>query len=494
LYSYRLLTQFSNSLSARSWRTALVWVSSGVKLMQGGPYTALAAAVHTGPASNPDELPLKSPDQKILQRQQELHQAANSANVSIYSLDPSLLVDLHVDAVDARQGPLRYGTPSAGDITSSPTSVLRGVKPSVDALRDSLRHAANETGGKAFIAWTDLGKALEAIEGDTSRYYLLSYLPPAPEGDGEYHQIRVEVARKDVTVRARQGCTDYPAVERRSRRIEAALSLPGTVADLPLRVEAFRSWSASGEVSILLAATVEAREMGLQTDADGSLLASLDLHVAALDEDGKLVDRLHGEAVARASTAAAAARHRFLAYQREWKLEPGDYDLRVAVMDEATGRMGATKLELQIPERMEEGWGTSDVLLIGTGDSNGTEPIVGGQVEFGKRITAYLEVYGGKSPMISGRLARSEVASESTPKTDPLQGAAAPATVELEALPLQREADGIHRGTLALPIQLQPGDYTLQIELKDQPANAARSFSIPLYVLPPPEETARPVH
>ncbi|MFQ5743000.1 MAG: VWA domain-containing protein [Acidobacteriota bacterium] len=485
LYSYKLLTQFSNSLSARSGRTALVWVSSGVKLMQGGPFAGLLAARCGGDTG------LYSPDQEILRRQEELHRAANSANVSIYSLDPSLLADLHLDMANAQIGPLPPGVYGG---RGSPRAVLRRVNPSLQAERDSLRHAAKETGGKAFIAWTDLGKALEAMEADTSRYYLLSYMPPAPEGDGEYHQIRVEVARKEVSVRARQGYTDYAAEERRSRRIEAALSLPGTVADLPVRAEAFRSWSASGEVTILLAATVEAAEVGLQAGGDGALFASLDLHVAAFDDDGEVVDRLHDQFGARASaaTAAGAPRHGFLVYRREWKLEPGDYDLRVAVMDEATGRMGATKLELQIPERMEEGWGTSDVLLIGTGDSNGTEPIVGGQVEFGKRITAYLEVYGGKSPMISGRLARSEVASESTPKTDPLQGAAAPATVELEALPLQREADGIHRGTLALPIQLQPGDYTLQIELKDQPANATRAFTIPLHVLPPPEETARP--
>ena len=43
LATYQLLTSFADALWARAGRTAVVWVSTGIKLMQGGPYTAIFA-------------------------------------------------------------------------------------------------------------------------------------------------------------------------------------------------------------------------------------------------------------------------------------------------------------------------------------------------------------------------------------------------------------------------------------------------------------------
>ena len=42
-HSFETLERFANSLSARGGRTALVWVSSGVKITQGGPFLSVVA-------------------------------------------------------------------------------------------------------------------------------------------------------------------------------------------------------------------------------------------------------------------------------------------------------------------------------------------------------------------------------------------------------------------------------------------------------------------
>ena len=55
---------------------------------------------------------------------------------------------------------------------------------------DFIVGAMHSTGGQSFIHATDLNQVLQEIETDTSRFYLLSYVPPGPEGDGEYHEIR----------------------------------------------------------------------------------------------------------------------------------------------------------------------------------------------------------------------------------------------------------------------------------------------------------------
>jgi len=76
------------------------------------------------------------------------------------------------------------------------------------APRDPLFNAAEETGGRAFVAWSDIQDALVAIEDDNSTYYLLTYRPPLPRSDSEYHEIEVRVDRPGLTVRARRGYVD----------------------------------------------------------------------------------------------------------------------------------------------------------------------------------------------------------------------------------------------------------------------------------------------
>ena len=225
LATYQLLTSFADALWARPGRTAVVWVSTGIKLMQGGPYTAIFAQ-----DVNPDSegmagarFDIVSPDPQIKAAQKALHRAANDSNVSIYSVDPSLLQETRRIGVDSQLG-------RGAALLSTPA-----VEQSLDGLRDSMRIASDVTGGKAFIQATDLESVLKDIETDTSRFYLLTYEPPSLDSDGDYHEIQVEVSRKDTTVKARGGYTDHAPEDRVRRLIAAGLALPGTVTDLPIK-------------------------------------------------------------------------------------------------------------------------------------------------------------------------------------------------------------------------------------------------------------------
>ena len=94
------------------------------------------------------------------------------------------------------------------------------VQSSLDSMRDSLREAAAQTGGEAFIHWSELSEALVEIEDDTSRFYLLAYEPPSPE-DGEYHEISIEVSEAAL----RRHELTFDEVARAVRR--SSLDLPG---------------------------------------------------------------------------------------------------------------------------------------------------------------------------------------------------------------------------------------------------------------------------
>ncbi len=78
--------------------------------------------------------------------------------------------------------------------------------------RDALHFIANETGGRLFKDTNDFSRALGEVMDMTSRFYVLGYQPKAKKGPGEFHKIKVKVARKGAKVSHRAGY--YERVER----------------------------------------------------------------------------------------------------------------------------------------------------------------------------------------------------------------------------------------------------------------------------------------
>jgi VWFA-related protein len=471
LYTYELLTQFAEGLSARSGRTALVWVSTGVSLMYEAAYSTAGTTGRPTFGGSPNPM--------ILARQRAFHRAANSANVSVYTIDPTPKIEQVLGMADAR-----YGTIGADGQTPLAANMQMGFE--LDAIRNSLRLASRDTGGKSFIGWADLTEVLRDIEADTGRYYLLTYAAPEPEGDGDYHDIRVEVLREDVDVRARDGYYDYDAEDRRSRFVSAALSLPGTVADLPVYAQATRSWSADGTATVMLSVAVNAEDLGIGVDDDG-IFAGFEIHAAALDERLDLKEEHHSirrrrlrplapdgspvEGLAPISNLPAGD---LLVHRAEWTLPPNDYDVRVMVLDENTGRVGSARMQVEIPANAADVWGTSDLLLIETDGAGNARPVVDGRVPAERVVSAFLEVYNGISPAVRGFIQAID-----SPASALTEGA------EIFFTPLYPDADGIHRGAVVLP-PLATGTYSLRLEFSDAGVGAEKSFDTHLEVLARP--------
>jgi VWFA-related protein len=457
--SLERLTQFCDALSVRAGRTALVWVTTGVKLMDKGPYWAIGG-------NDPTLLEKSHPG--IEKRQKALHEAANSANVSIYSIDPSLpgaMQTVQFD-VESASGGTNFLMEEFEAVTELDWRLQ--IEGSVDGLRDSLRHAATATGGEAFIQWGESELALEAIQEDSRRYYLLTYAVPPPLGDDEYHDIRVEVNRPGVEVRARGGYVDLSAMDRRTRSVAAALMVPGTVADTPLSVKAFRMWSEDGDPVVDLAVMVESAD---EVDA-GSAISWKELHAMALSEDDEIVDEFHIDVERPApftsaddasTTPGASARPRPFVYVHTWELPPGDHDIRVVLTDAATGQLRAAQLRLEVPEPSDN-WTASDLMLTVSEGDRPFQPLMDGEVSPSERLEIYAEVSGGRGPALSGLVFGSN-------PDHPL--------ADLPRYTLPRTAGDIHRGALWLE-GIPPGRYTLKIRISDPAADKEREFEVQL--------------
>ena len=466
LASFALLTQFCNALAARSGRTALIWVTTGIKVTVGGPYTILTGEDPASPAAiwerQQQLFDPYTPDSQIAARQRQLHEVANSANVSIYTVDPTLRGDLRSMDVDV-------ATRSAGDADRLSSMEFQS---SLDSLRDPLKDAATATGGESFVYWTDLGEALATIERDSSRFYLLTYAAPPPEGDGKYHKIRVEVNRPDLTVRERGGYIDLPRNERRSREIIGALTLPGAVTGPPVFARAFHRWSSDGDPIVQLAMAVDptAPETTSGVTADDRLLtdsSSLVFHAVAIDDNGQVVDEVHqgvrslfGPADAETLTAIWPFR-----YVYDWTLPPGTYALRVVMENELTGKLGATQIEVEVPHDTED-WRTSDLVLATTNGSAPPLPLVVDEATEDAQLIVYVEVAGGDEPVLSGGVFSSDGVT---------------LLARLPPVSLQKQA-GIHRGALRLK-GMPPGEIIVQATVTDAVPGRNKIFRRTLRIL-----------
>lgn len=99
----------------------------------------------------------------------EAMEAANRGNVTIHVIDPRPL------------GSVGFG----GD--------------------DILRRIAYDTGGRAIVSTNDPERHLRSVMSDASFYYLVGYTPTRRTNDGKFHEIKVRVKRRGVTVTARRG-------------------------------------------------------------------------------------------------------------------------------------------------------------------------------------------------------------------------------------------------------------------------------------------------
>ncbi len=121
----------------------------------------------------------------MLTDMRDVFDTVNRQNTSIYAVDPRGLAAF---AYDINQG---VGlTQDSNDLKSS---------------IDSLHVLANNTDGRAIVNRNDLAAGMKQIMRDSSAYYLLGYTSSRAPTDGKFHEIKVNVKRRGVDVRARKG-------------------------------------------------------------------------------------------------------------------------------------------------------------------------------------------------------------------------------------------------------------------------------------------------
>jgi VWFA-related protein len=352
------LRSISRAVSGYPGRKALLWFSAGF----------------------PFSLDLNAREDFLIYKsyKDELRQASamlSDANVAIYPIDGrALFTNSLSDSSTASQNVgLNSNGPSADQ--SAEVSKKFQVEASMDAL-------AHDTGGLVFRNTNDISGALQAAIKDSQSYYVLGYYPERKNWDGKFHAIKIEVANKDVKVRARAGyfAVDPAEWKKGSGEDEKhiipselhVLAATGIVLDSRVLPPEQKGKPAVVEILVdtnsisfgqgtASAQPEEGSSRGLggggQSDAapggpETVHTTDLDFEAAAFTPEGKLVhlESRSARADLREDTYQRLVKAGKFGLKMELPLPAGQYLVRVAVRDNHTGRIGSVDMPLKIEQ------------------------------------------------------------------------------------------------------------------------------------------------
>jgi VWFA-related protein len=254
---------------------------------------------------------------------------ANASEVTFYT-------------VDAR------GLEAEGLSASNDDPLLSRPGVSFAARQDSqhgLSYLARETGGLALLNSNDLQGGLARVYRDTSVYYSIgvtvSKLPATA-----YEDVRVDVNRPGVTVRARRGYAPRSDEDRARDRVQATLRTNLSYAGIPATLQTAPPVRAKGgRYSLPIAVTFPASALTFSTGG-GDRRAAADVYIAAQDDSGRMSEISKDEATFTLPAGRDEATP--LVYNATLTTRKGNHRIVVNVRDRVTGRMGTAKADLRI--------------------------------------------------------------------------------------------------------------------------------------------------
>jgi hypothetical protein len=224
------------------------------------------------------------------------------------------------------------------------------------------QHTANDmaerTGGRAFHNSNDLAASMRTSIDDGSTYYTLEYYPDNKKWDGQFRVIQVKTGRPGVTLRYRLG---YYAVDPE----KAAKDEPDKVAEnlsraLELDTPAYTAVrfqagvvppSGTARNKVLVNFAIDPRSVSFERSNDGLEHARISCTVWAYGKDKDKPVMSNGDTV-KADLKPDVYQQMMQQYfpcKRELDLKPGNYTLRLAVIDRTTNLIGTANAQVTVP-------------------------------------------------------------------------------------------------------------------------------------------------
>jgi VWFA-related protein len=339
LTAFRAIAQAVAGLPGRK---SMVWVTGS---FPEATYTRIIKYSADGD-NNPNRVAI---DQNYDDRIKETTSALTDAQIAVYAVDARGLLGQLTGGAESQ------GLDAGGELKTG-DEYAQDLKQASSRLQDyqaTMKQVAEDTGGKVFVNQNDMERSVSLSVGDGAAYYLLGYTPSS-KADGKFHKIEVKVDRPGVTVRSRRG---YYAVQAGS---EAAKKQRDAAVAIAMQLSSPGASGVTFDARVVPPAPASKMKVGVDFIVDpttigtedaggGSKTLALEFHVAAYGTDGKLADHRDTSIKATLKPADyARVQQGGVPYHLDLELGPGQYMLRLGVMDQNSGIIGTADMPLDL--------------------------------------------------------------------------------------------------------------------------------------------------
>ncbi|MEA2203449.1 MAG: hypothetical protein QOE77_225 [Blastocatellia bacterium] len=299
-----------------------------------------------------------------LETLQRVTQAAARAGVIVYTMDlrgPAVSLGSSVDA----------STNNYADASARRAGVAFGE---INAMQEPLKLIADETGGRAIFNSNSIGDGIRQAIAETSDYYLLAWR--ADSAEALQGKPRVEVTIKDrpeLQVRFRSNYTPASATPAKSTadnnekknvvatsaEAELLTARDAVYPQKALPVSLAVGYVNSPATGTLLKASMQIERQFLSSDENGSKKAEVDVIGVAVDDRGQFSSFKQVLTV----VPDPGSQQRAVTWNQQLQLKPGLYQVRVAVRERSSGRMGSAMEWIEIPNTSAGNFALSSLFL-----------------------------------------------------------------------------------------------------------------------------------
>jgi len=292
---------------------------------------------------------------RVIESLRRLTDLANRASVVVYTIDARGLQTIMIKAEDA--------VTASEQVNGRADEILDARRQELFDTQQGLQYLAQETGGFGIRNSNDLGRGIKRVLDDQRGYYLLGYVPDystfkLDRGQRKFHKISVKVKTAGLNVRSRKGFYGIPEeVARPARRTPAqqvigALMSPFTSGDVHLKLTSLFGHDPKAGSIVRSLLHIDPRDLSFTVKPDGSHEAVIDLVAVTFTDNGRIVQQ-----EGRTYTLKVDDRHFAELMQRGFLYtvnvpvkKAGAYQLRVAVRDSESERVGSANQFIEVPD------------------------------------------------------------------------------------------------------------------------------------------------
>ncbi|HEX8651928.1 MAG TPA: VWA domain-containing protein [Pyrinomonadaceae bacterium] len=356
------INEFREELFAIGTLGALNYVVRGLKDLPGRKAVVLLS----------EGLPIfdsRGRSDRILESLRRLVDLSNRAAVVIYTMDARGLQPFGLTAADDTS---RFSIDQL-------ERVLSDRRRSYFESQNGLNYLAQQTGGMFIHDTNDLSGGFRRILEDQKGYYLIGYRPDEStfepgKGGRRFHKISVKVNRPGLRVRSRTGfygITDeqaIPARKTREEQLAGALVSPFSSGDIHVRLTSLFGNDPRTNSSFMRSMMyIDTHDLAFTMQSDGSHKATLDVAAITFGDKGLAVDQVARtyELRLKEEDYRRIIKHGLIYTLNVPVKKAGAYQLRVAVRDAATERVGSAGQFVEVPNLAKNRLALSGLILGG---------------------------------------------------------------------------------------------------------------------------------